>query len=213
MNDFLILTFQFLVFIFSVMIHEVSHGLAAYRLGDNTAKDMGRLTLNPLKHLDPIGSVFLPLILFFTNSPVLFGWAKPVPYNPDNLRDPKTGAALIGLAGPLSNIAIAIIFGILLRLIVNFSDLTGPITPAVLFLNIIVFINIILAIFNLVPIPPLDGSKVLFAILPYRYYGVQRFLETYGTAILLFFIFFGFGLIIPIIRNFYNLIVGPYGFL
>jgi len=213
MNDFLILIFQFLVFIFSVMIHEVSHGLVAYRLGDETAKDMGRLTLNPLKHLDPIGSFLLPMILFLTNSPVLFGWAKPVPYNPNNLKDPKKGAALIGLAGPLSNIAIAVIFGILIRLIGIFSGLSETTMPAILFLNIIVFINIILAVFNLVPIPPLDGSKVLFAVLPSKYSYIQQFLEQYGMVILLFFIFFGFGLITPIIQSFYSLIAGPYGFL
>lgn len=206
MNDFLILIFQFLVFIFSVMIHEVSHGLMAYRLGDPTAKDMGRLNLNPLKHLDFIGSFFLPLILVLSNSPVIFGWAKPVPYNPENLKNPKSGAALIGIAGPLSNIALAVVFGILTRLIIPFAGELAY--PLAIFFNAVVFINILLAVFNLVPIPPLDGSKLLFAVLPYKYRKIQNFLEQYGMVILLFFIFFGFGLITPIIRSLHYLLVG-----
>lgn len=206
MNDFLILIFQFAVFIFSVMIHEVSHGLMAYRLGDDTAKKMDRLNLNPLKHLDPFGSFFLPLILAITNSPVIFGWAKPVPYNPYNLKNPKTGAALIGAAGPASNLLLAIIFGVLIRL-------AGPFlgdSPLLMLFNIIVFINILLAVFNLVPIPPLDGSKLLFAVLPYKYRRIQDFLEQYGMAILLFFILFGFSLITPIMQLIYNLLVGQF---
>lgn len=206
MNNFLILIFQFLVFIFSVMVHEVSHGLVAYRLGDDTAKQMDRLNLNPLKHLDFFGSFFLPLILVLTGSPIIFGWAKPVPYNPNNLKNPKLGAALIGAAGPLSNIAVAIIFGIFIRLSGEF--LSAALPPLLLLLNMVVFINVLLAIFNLVPIPPLDGSKVLFALLPGKYYRTQRILEEYGMIILIFFLFIGFGLIIPIIQEVHALLVG-----
>ncbi len=211
MNEFLIKVFQLVVLIFSVMVHEVSHGLAAYRLGDDTAKKMDRLNLNPLKHIDPFGSVFLPLFLALISSPILVGWAKPVPYNPENLKNPKSGAALIGIAGPLSNIALAGIFGVLTRLVAPFA---GELTyPLVIFFNSVVFINILLAIFNLVPIPPLDGSKLLFAVLPYKYRRVQDFLEQYGMVILLFFIFFGFGLITPIIREVYYLLVGKWAIL
>ena len=104
-NDILILVFQFIVLFFSMSVHEVSHGLIAYKLGDDTAKVMGRLSLNPLKHIEVFGSIILPLFLVLTNSPILFMWAKPVPFNPLNLKNPKTGAALIGLAWPLSNLS------------------------------------------------------------------------------------------------------------
>ena len=211
MNDSLVLIFQFLVFIFSVMVHEVSHGLMALKLGDTTAKDLGRLNLNPVKHLDFFGSFGLPFILVIIDSPVIFGWVKPVLYNPNNLKNPKTGAVLIGAAGPLSNIFIAVIFGILLRLAGPIIEPALNFTPLILFFNIIIFINLLLAVFNLVPIPPLDGSKFLFALLPSKYYRLQRLLEEYGLIILLFFLFFGFGLIIPVIRSVYYLLVGSYG--
>src|SRR3989344_8287165 len=113
----LFLIFALVILIFSVMVHEVSHGAVADKLGDDTARNMGRLNLNPLNHIDPIGSILLPLFLALLNSPVLFGWAKPVPYNPHNLKDPKKGAALIGAAGPLSNMLLATFFGILSRFI------------------------------------------------------------------------------------------------
>lgn len=208
-NDFLVLIFQFVVFIFSVMVHEVSHGLMAYRLGDDTAKQMDRLNLNPLKHLDFFGSILLPFLLVISNSPVVFGWAKPVPYNPNNLKNPGMGTAMIGAAGPLSNIVLAVIFGLLIRFGGGLLSVTLP--PLILLLNIIVFINILLAIFNLVPIPPLDGSKLLFALLPGKFYRFQRILENYGLVILLFFLFFGVGLIIPLVRFGYFLLVGEYG--
>lgn len=206
MNGFLIILFQFIVFIFSVMVHEVSHGAVAFKLGDETAKKEGRLTLNPLAHLDFFGSFLLPIFLVIANSSVIFGWAKPVPYNPNNLKNPKKGAALISVAGPLSNIMLAAIFGILLRIIplagvgANFGIL------ATLF-QIIISINILLAIFNLLPIPPLDGSKLIFAVLPAKYYKFQIFMERYGALILLIFIFFGFQLLTPILSLFYNLLV------
>lgn len=208
MNDLLLLIFQFLVFIFSVMVHEVSHGLMALKLGDDTAKDLGRLNLNPAKHLDFFGSFVLPFILVITNSPVIFGWAKPVPYNPNNLKNPKIGAALIGAAGPLSNIFIAVIFGILLRLAGPAVELNPNLAPLILFFNVIIFINLLLAVFNLVPIPPLDGSKLLFALLPSQSYRLQRLLEQYGLVILLLFLFIGFGLLIPIIQGLHAVLVG-----
>jgi Zn-dependent protease len=216
--------FSLLVLIFSFMIHEVSHGAVAYKLGDDTAKVMGRLNLNPLKHIDPVGSIFIPLFLTILNSPILFGWAKPVPYNPFNLKNPRQGAALIAGAGPLSNISIAVFFGLLSRLIpldvsvkemlirsapsTQIEFITSP-TEALFFaFMIIIFINILLAVFNLVPIPPLDGSKILFALLPLRYRQAQDFLEQYGIFILLFFIFFGINIVTPIINILYGIIAG-----
>jgi Zn-dependent protease len=208
MTNVIFLVFQFAVFIFSVVIHEVSHGYVAERLGDPTARLAGRLTLNPLKHLDLFGSFLLPLTLYFlTSGAFVFGWAKPVPYDPMNLRDPRMAAGKIAGAGPISNFLIAIIFGILLRVISLISPTTSPLA---VFFGIIIYINILLGVFNLVPLPPLDGSKVLFAVLPPGE-GSQRlihFLERYGMVLLLFFIFFGFDLIIPIIQALYRLIAG-----
>ena len=173
--------FQILILIFSVVIHEVSHGLAAFYLGDSTAKEEGRLTLNPISHIDFVGSILLPII-----TQGKFGWAKPVPYNPYNLRNQKWGPAIVGAAGPLSNIAIAVIFG----LIVRFASTFLPPTFFQISL-IIIGTNILLAVFNLMPIPPLDGSKVLFSILPNSWFRVREFLEHYGIIILLILIFLG----------------------
>lgn len=167
MEGFSIFIFQLAVLIFSVMIHEVSHGYVAERLGDPTARLAGRLTLNPLKHLDPFGSVILPLLLsipaLFGQPAFIIGWAKPVPYNPYNLKNPERGGALIAAAGPLSNIFLAAIFGLFIRFlgISNYSNgnLIG-------LLSVIVSLNLLLAFFNLIPIPPIDGSKILSFFLP-----------------------------------------------
>lgn len=213
MNESLILIFQLIVLLFSVMVHEVTHGVVAHALGDETAKKAGRLTLNPLKHLDPFGSVILPLLLalpaLFGQPTFIFGWAKPVPYDPYQLKNPRAGAALIGIAGPLSNFALAIIFGLLVRALALWAGLSAA--PLLFFFNIIVFINVLLGIFNLVPIPPLDGSKLLFALLSERYAGLKIFLERNGLLLVLLFIFFGFNLLIPIVRAIYSLLVGQAG--
>ncbi|MEK7612342.1 MAG: site-2 protease family protein [Patescibacteria group bacterium] len=210
MNDLLIIIFQLIVLIFSVMVHEVSHGALALRLGDTTAKDAGRLTLNPIKHIDPLGSVIIPLVLIipqlFGISGPIFGWAKPVPYNPYNLKNPKKGAGIIAAAGPVSNLLIAGIFGIILRGIGFFPEVVS--LELVILINIVIFINVLLAVFNLLPIPPLDGSGILFALLPTKYHAVQQFLSQHGFMILLFFIFFGFRLIMPIIEFLYVLFAG-----
>lgn len=150
--------FVVVVVIISSIIHEVMHGYAADKLGDPTARYAGRLTLNPLVHLDPFGSVFLPLLLVLSGSPIFFGYAKPVPYNPYNLRPGRFSEAIVAIAGPLSNLAIALLGALIMR-----SGLLGSIND-VLFL--IVVINIMLCLFNMIPIPPLDGSKVLASILP-----------------------------------------------
>lgn len=208
MESVFFLIFQLVVLIFSVMIHEISHGAVAYQLGDPTAKKLGRLTLNPLKHLDPIGSIILPLSLFFlSGGNFIIGWAKPVPYNPLNLKNPRSGSALIGIAGPISNFIIAVIFGLLIRLLSVSGGSELSVTLAILF-NSIVILNILLAVFNLMPIPPLDGSSILFAFLPEKYNALKNFLLQYGFYILILFIFFGFQLIVPIIYQIYQLLVG-----
>ena len=193
MTDATSTLFSIAILVMSVVVHEVSHGIGAYLQGDKTAKYTGRLTLNPLPHIDPFGSIFLPFILVLLGSPFLIGWAKPVPYNPYNLRNQKWGPAIVGAAGPLSNLTIAVIFGVFLRL--GTRGMLGSLPPEFLqgFLSIsiiIVIINIALAVFNLIPIAPLDGSKVLFALLPYRLYWIQQFLEMWGFMLLIFFIMF-----------------------
>ncbi len=146
------------IIMFSAVIHEVMHGVAANKLGDPTARLMGRLTLNPLVHLDAFGSVLLPIILTMTNSPILFGWAKPVPYNPYNLRPGRWSEAIVAAAGPLSNLAIALVGALVIR--------SGFVPTAGDIVFLIVLINVMLCVFNLIPVPPLDGSKVLSALLP-----------------------------------------------
>ncbi|KKW12898.1 MAG: Peptidase M50 [Parcubacteria group bacterium GW2011_GWA2_49_9] len=194
--------FSLFILVLSVVVHEVSHGFAANYLGDPTARLQGRLSLNPLKHIDPIGSVLVPLLLFFTNAGVMFGWAKPVPVNPYNLRG-KYGEAIVAAAGPLSNIAIAIVFGLLIR---GAGDMLSP-----SFLHItvlVVVINIVLAIFNLVPIPPLDGSKILFSFLPYHQQRLRESLERYGFFIVLIFIVFLWQYLTPVTGWAFSLLTG-----
>lgn len=206
MDNPIILIFQLIVLLFSVMIHEISHGYMAYHLGDPTAKDAGRLTLNPMKHIDPIGSILLPLMLFLVGSPVMFGWAKPVPYNPMNLKNPRRGSGLIALAGPVSNFSVAVIFALILKVISAFSPVF--LQSIGLFLGTIIIVNIVLAVFNLVPIPPLDGSGILFSLLGNKGLEVQRFLEKYGFFILIIFIVWGSSLITPIINAIFSFLVG-----
>lgn len=153
------LMFGVVVLIFSVVLHEVAHGYMANYLGDPTAKLQGRLTLNPVRHIDPLGSIILPALLLITHSPLLIGYAKPVPYNPYNLRG-KYGEGLVAFAGPGTNILIALIFGLMMRLA---PAQLGP--ELLMAFGIIVYVNILLALFNLIPVPPLDGSKVLETLL------------------------------------------------
>ncbi|OGI86983.1 hypothetical protein A3A91_00630, partial [Candidatus Nomurabacteria bacterium RIFCSPLOWO2_01_FULL_36_16] len=168
--------FYIAVLIMSVVIHEVSHGFVAEWFGDKTARFAGRLTLNPLPHVDLFGSIILPAVLLLSNSPFLFGWAKPVPYNPDNLSNKKWGTIAVAGAGVLANFSIAIIFGAIIRLSTNFSLPEG----FYFITSIIVIINLALGVFNLVPIPPLDGSKILFSLLPYSFSKIVLFFEQYS---------------------------------
>ncbi|MCK9446185.1 site-2 protease family protein [bacterium] len=173
--------FTLLILLFSIIIHEIAHGSVAYALGDPTAKEAGRLDLNPLKHLDPVGSVLLPLFMSILGGPII-GWAKPVPINPMYFVDQKWGELKVALAGPLSNFTVALIFGLL----VKFVQLPESFVTIA---TIVIFYNIALGIFNLIPIYPLDGSHVLFSLLPDRFEEFKRFFAQYGFILLLFLIF------------------------
>ncbi len=202
MDNFISGIFFFIVIILSAIIHEYMHGWTAERLGDPTARLAGRLTLNPIVHIDPVGTIFLPLILVLMNTGLLFGWAKPVPYNPFNLRNKRFGPALVAAAGPLSNLFIALVLGLFVRLAAE-SAFTS-------FISIVVYINILLAIFNLVPLPPLDGSKIIFSVLPDNKFWWQFKInvDRYGMILVFVFIFFFWNLISPLIGDVYHLIVG-----
>ncbi len=168
------------ILILSIVLHEVAHGYAANWLGDPTARLAGRLTPNPLPHIDPVGSVLIPGALFIMQAPFLFGWAKPVPYNPYNLRNQKWGESFVAAAGPLTNLLIAVIFAMIIRLAPTlglspaFIEMTGY----------IVFINVLLALFNAIPFPPLDGSKVIVPFLPFglaqKYRALTNYMENLG---------------------------------
>lgn len=202
--DFVSLLFFFIIIIPSAILHEYAHGWVADQLGDPTARYAGRLTLNPKAHIDMWGTILLPLLLFFgTGGSFLFAYAKPVPYNPYNLKNQKWGPVAVAFAGPLSNFLLAFAFGMVVRVM-------PPSTMTVL-LSVIVYANVLLGVFNLVPIPPLDGSKLLYAVLPQRMYHVQANLERYGFMMLLVFVLFFSHWISPIIRYFYQLFTGGHG--
>ncbi len=198
--------FLIIILIFSAVIHEVAHGAMAYRLGDSTAKFSGRLTLNPIKHLDLFGSLILPglMLLLTAGRGPIFGWAKPVPINPYNFRDQKYGPAKSAAAGPAANFAIALFFGLVLRFIPAIAQVSG----LDLIFAYIVYINLLLAVFNLLPIPPLDGSHILFTFLPRGSENVKAVLSQFGLFILLFVIFFLFDWVVLIINLIFRLIVG-----
>jgi len=195
--------FQILVLIISAIVHEVAHGYAALYLGDPTAKNLGRLTLDPRPHIDIFGSILVPLFLVVTNSQFIFAWAKPVPYNPRNLRDPKYGELKVAIAGPLTNVLIAFVFAIILRFFVNFMS-----PQFVLVLGLIVFINVLLAVFNMIPLPPLDGSKVLAAFLPYKYTMAMHRIGLGGLFLIIFLFFMFSRVLYLIILFFFNVLVG-----
>ncbi len=177
------------ILILSIVLHEVAHGYAANWLGDPTARLAGRLSPNPLLHIDPIGSVLIPAALFIMHAPFLFGWAKPVPYNPYNLRNQKWGEAFVAAAGPLTNLALAVVFAVGIR----FSGALGLSQTFIDMLGYIVFINLLLAFFNAIPFPPLDGSKIITPFLPFglaqKYRALAVYMESIGFVALFLCVF------------------------
>ncbi len=199
--------FSVAILIMSVVIHEVSHGYAALYFKDQTAKMAGRLTLNPIKHLDPVGSVLVPILLIVSHSPFPFGWARPVPVNEQNLVGGKKALTMVAGAGVLANLLVAVVFGILIRIMV----MIGFKNEAFLYISsIIVLINIGLAIFNLIPVPPLDGSKILLSLLPPKMFSFVRFIESYALILILLLVIFlwKFDFISPIIIFLFHFLTG-----
>ncbi len=183
----MLIIFSILVLIMSVVIHEVAHGYTAYRFGDLTAKYQGRLTFNPIKHIDPLGSIILPFIMALLPGSILLGWAKPIPVNPYNFKNRKLGEICTAFAGPLSNIIISALFIVIIR---N-SELLNMSSSFVQLCMVVVMINAVLACFNLIPIPPLDGYRILSVGLPQR--TVEKFevfAQKFGIFIVLFFVLF-----------------------
>lgn len=180
--------------VLSLTLHEFMHGYVGYLLGDDTAKEQGRLTLNPAAHIDPFTTLLLPLFLILVHSPVVFGAAKPVPFKPWALRYGKWGAALVAVAGPLTNLFIAVFFGLWLRFV--------PVTQGIgqLFVAI-VSVNIAFFVFNMIPFPPLDGSRVLYALVPYNVREVMDRIERAGFVAIALFILVLYPIISPIMTN------------
>jgi len=197
----------------AVILHEYAHGWMAYKMGDPTAKEYGRLTINPIPHIDPIGSVLLPALLILAGSPILFGWAKPVPINPFRFRDLRLGTFLVSVAGIGMNLMLAFFFGFLYRVIeAGYLNFLGDaiLTPLAIFSAKAVLINVVLAIFNAVPIPPLDGSRALMSFFSLRYWELFYRFEMYGFFIITILLFTGIlgRLIHPPIIFLYRLILG-----
>ncbi len=198
--DLIGLLFYFIIIIPSSIIHEYAHAWMGDRLGDPTARYAGRLTIDPRAHIDWIGTILLPLVLFISSGGrFMFAYAKPVPFNPYNLRDQKWGPAIVGVAGPLANLLLAVAAAAIIRLF--------PVLAMRPFLEVIVYANILLMVFNLVPIPPLDGSKVLFALLPDSANAIRDTLERYGMILLFVFVFFLFDIIRPVIDALFGVLV------
>ena len=188
--------------VYAITVHEFSHAYAAYLLGDNTAKSQGRLTLNPISHIDPIG--FIVLLL------AGFGWGRPVPFNPYNLRNPRWGPVIISLAGPATNIISFLVFGFLLKIILINNLVSGD-NLLITFLTVLVYINFILAIFNFIPIPPLDGSKLLYAVIPQSHHHFLAPIERYGPWLLLFVVIFGGSIFFAMFQTLYAFALRIFG--
>lgn len=194
----------FLIFLFSVILHEISHGYLAYKCGDPTAKESGRLTLNPISHIDPFGSIILPLILYISSlwggPKIIFGWAKPVPYNPIYFKNFKKDIIRVALIGPFTNLFLAFIFSLIYKL--NIFQPAGQDL-----ISSIVYINVLLGIFNILPIPPLDGSKILVLLLPRGKEHWLFYLETYGIFLIFFVILFLWPIIKFLVILVYNILI------
>lgn len=193
------------VFIIAIVVHELAHGYVAFRLGDNTAKDAGRLTLNPIAHADMVGTVLLPILLVATKSPVVFGWAKPVPVNPANFKNPRRDMLFTSIAGPVSNFLLALVFAILLR-----TNLFPPESIVWVFLLYGVLISLVLGVFNLIPIPPLDGSNVLASILPRDLAVKYMSIQPYSFILLIGLLYMGLfkNLIFPVVTFLMKILLG-----
>ncbi|RUM28444.1 MAG: site-2 protease family protein [Aquifex sp.] len=200
----------------AVILHEVAHGWVAYKMGDYTPKEAGRLTINPIPHIDLLGTIILPGILMLIGSPIVFGWAKPVPINPANFRDLRKGMFLVSIAGVAANFILAISFGIFNRFLREILPLVPPevgkflIIPLMIFSAKVVLINLVLGLFNAIPIPPLDGSKALMSFLSYRYWEMFYRFEQYGFLIITALLFTGVlqSIIMPPLIFLYRLILG-----
>ena len=205
MPDFQTLLIYAIPLIFAITVHEVAHGWVANQRGDATAKMLGRLTLNPAKHIDPVGTILVPAVLYFTGSPFLFGWAKPVPINFNALKSPKQDMILVALAGPVSNFIMALLW----LLVVAFT-LDMPDQFLLKMAGFGIAINLILGVFNLLPLPPLDGSRVVSALLPNHLAYQYNKLEVYGLYILLGLLFLGIfeRVILPIVNFILNYLLG-----
>jgi Zn-dependent protease len=198
--------FYVAVLIMSVVVHEFAHGYTAYLFGDQTARLSGRLTLNPLKHLDPFGSFILPLLLILMKAGFVIGWARPVPYNPNNLRGGRKAKVLVAGAGIIANLLVALLFGLLIRFAPTLGLDYGH--PFYTIASIIVFTNLVLSFFNIIPIPPLDGSKILFSFIPARFRYIENFLERWGMFFLLFFVIFLWARVAPVVFILFSFITG-----